>query len=220
MWELQAQGLPYERSLTRQRRRSRKSTAHGRADEGPAHRQKRPTTFSPNTPSDRTSSTSAAARTCPTPRRSRRSSCFPSPAPTGKATRRTSSCSASTAPPCSRKKELDEYLQQARRGQETRPPQARPGTRSVQHPGTRRTRADLLPSQGRHRPQAARRLDARRYLKRGYSLVYTPHVMRRESVEDLRPRQFLSGEHVHAHGAGRRRISAQADELPRPHSDL
>jgi hypothetical protein len=36
------------------------------------------------------------------------------------------------------------------------------GAGSVQHPGTRRTRADLLPSQGRHRPQAARRLDARR----------------------------------------------------------
>ena len=29
------------------------------------------------------------------------------------------------------------------------------------------------------------------YLKRGYSLVYTPHVARARSVEDLRPRQFL-----------------------------
>ena len=29
------------------------------------------------------------------------------------------------------------------------------------------------------------------YLKRGYSLVYTPHVMRARSVEDLRARQFL-----------------------------
>jgi threonyl-tRNA synthetase len=29
------------------------------------------------------------------------------------------------------------------------------------------------------------------YLKRGYSLVYTPHVMRARSVEDFRPRQFL-----------------------------
>ena len=36
------------------------------------------------------------------------------------------------------------------------------------------------------------------YLKRGYSLVYTPHVMRARAVEDLRAREFLFGEHVHA----------------------
>ena len=36
------------------------------------------------------------------------------------------------------------------------------------------------------------------YLKRGYSLVYTPHVMRARSVEGLRPPEFLRGEHVHA----------------------
>ena len=53
------------------------------------------------------------------------------------------------------------------------------------------------------------------YVKRGYSLVYTPHVVRLRSVEDLRPRQLLCGEHVHAHGTGRRRVSAQADELSR-----
>ena len=40
------------------------------------------------------------------------------------------------------------------------------------------------------------------YLKRGYSLVYTPHVMRARPVEDLRPLRFLRREHVHAHGAG------------------
>ena len=40
------------------------------------------------------------------------------------------------------------------------------------------------------------------------------------SVEDLRPLQFLRREHVQADGAGRRRIPAQADELPVPHPDL
>ena len=52
------------------------------------------------------------------------------------------------------KKELDEYLHQAGRSEEARPSQAGPGTRSVQHSGTGRARADLLPSQGRHHPQA------------------------------------------------------------------
>ena len=58
------------------------------------------------------------------------------------------------------------------------------------------------------------------YVKRGYSLVYTPHIARVRPVEDLRPLQFLRREHVQADGAGRRRIPAQADELPVPHPDL
>ena len=58
------------------------------------------------------------------------------------------------------------------------------------------------------------------YLKRGYSLVYTPHVMRADLWQHLRPPEPLRRKHVRGHGAGRRRISAEADELPRPHSDL
>ena len=58
------------------------------------------------------------------------------------------------------------------------------------------------------------------YLKRGYSLVYTPHVARLDLWKTSGPRQFLRAEHVHAHRAGRRRIPAQADELPVPHPDL
>ena len=58
------------------------------------------------------------------------------------------------------------------------------------------------------------------YLKRGYSLVYTPHVARVELWKTSGHAEFLCGQHVHAHGAGRRRIPAQADELSRPYSDL
>jgi threonyl-tRNA synthetase len=106
------------------------------------------------------------------------------------------------------------------RGQEARPPQARQGARPVQHPGTGRPRPHLLPSQGRHHPQAARRLDARPVPEA--RLLAGLHAARGalRPVEDLRPRQFLRAEHVHAHGAGRRRIPAQADELPVPHPDL
>ncbi len=58
------------------------------------------------------------------------------------------------------------------------------------------------------------------YLKRGYSLVYTPHVARRQLFYHLGTRRLLLAEHVRRHGARRRRISPEADELPRPHSDL
>ncbi len=39
-------------------------------------------------------------------------------------------------------------------------------------------------------------------LRRGYLMVYTPHVMRRESVEDERARGLLLRQYVHADGAG------------------
>ena len=58
------------------------------------------------------------------------------------------------------------------------------------------------------------------YLKRGYSLVYTPHVARAAVVADLGARRLLRAEHVRRHGTGRRRISPEADELPVPHPDL
>ena len=56
------------------------------------------------------SSTSAAARTFPPPARSGRSNCSRSPAPIGKAMPTASSCSGSTAPLCSSKEELEDYL--------------------------------------------------------------------------------------------------------------
>src|ERR1700760_290130 len=39
-------------------------------------------------------------------------------------------------------------------------------------------------------------------------------------VEDERARRLLRAEHVHADGAGRRGLPAEADELPRAHPDL
>ncbi len=108
----------------------------------------------------------------------------------------------------------------AGRSQEARSSQARPGAGPVQHSGTRRTGTDFLPSQGRPHSQDHRRLDARSIP--GARLLAGLHAARdaARSVEDLRPRQFLQRKHVQAHGAGRRRVSAQAHELPGPHSDL
>ncbi len=108
----------------------------------------------------------------------------------------------------------------AGRGQEAGPPQAGQGTGPVQHPGPRRARPDLLPSQGRHRQKAAGRLDAGPVHRA--RLFAGLHAARgaRGSVEDFRPLQFLRREHVQADGAGRRRVPAQAHELPVPHPDL
>ena len=60
------------------------------------------------------------------------------------------------------------------------------------------------------------------YIARGYSLVYTPHIMRQGELWKVtgHGQLLLRREHVQADGAGRRRIPAQADELPVPHPHL
>ncbi len=118
------------------------------------------------------------------------------------------------------KKDLDEYLNKHRRGQEARPSRARPAARSVLHPGTGRAGTDLLASQGRHHPQRDGRLDARRVSEA--RLLAGVHAARgaAAAVADLRARRLLRAEHVRRHGARRRRISHEADELPVPHPDL
>jgi len=58
------------------------------------------------------------------------------------------------------------------------------------------------------------------YLRRGYSLVCTPHVSRRQLFHTSGHEGYYSGQHVRRHGARRRRISPQAHELPRPHPHL
>ena len=58
------------------------------------------------------------------------------------------------------------------------------------------------------------------YLKRGYSLVHTPHVARVDLWKTSRPRRLLRAEHVYPDGAGRCRLSHEADELSVPHPDL
>ena len=176
--------------------------------------------FSPNTRWARISSISAAGRTCPPPRRSRRSSCSPSPARTGKATSTTSSCSASTAPLFSRRKSWTSIWPSWRkpRRRDHRKLGKELDLFSIQelagpgliffHPkgGTvRKIIEDWMRDQ-----YLDARLLAGLYAARGA----------RRSVEDLRPLRFLRREHVQADGAGRCRIPAQAHELPVPHPDL
>ena len=57
-------------------------------------------------------------------------------------------------------------------------------------------------------------------IRRGYKMVYTPHIMRRELWQDLRTREPLQRQHVPPDGARRRRVPPQAHELPRPHPHL
>ena len=111
--------------------------------------------FSEYTLGDRSSSISAAARTSPPPRKSKLSSCSRSPALTGKATSTIAQRQRIYGTSFFTKKELDEYLQPAGRSKEARPPQARPGARSIQHSGAGRAGADFLPPQGRTIRQAS-----------------------------------------------------------------
>ena len=57
-------------------------------------------------------------------------------------------------------------------------------------------------------------------LRRGYSAGLHAARDAPRTVEGQRPRGLLRRQHVHAHGTGRRRVPAEADELPRPHPDL
>ncbi len=57
-------------------------------------------------------------------------------------------------------------------------------------------------------------------IRRGYDMVLHAAHHAPRAVEDQRARRLLLGEYVSADGAGRRRVQAEADELPRPHPDL
>ena len=58
------------------------------------------------------------------------------------------------------------------------------------------------------------------YLKRGYSLVYTPHVARVDLWKTSGHEGYYAAQHVHPDGTGRCRLSHEADELSVPHPHL
>ena len=147
------------------------------------------------------SSTSAAARTCPPPAASKPSRSPASPAPTGSATRRIRSSSASTAPPSSRKKISTR----------TSPALKKPRERDHRVLGKQLDLFSIQELAGAglifwHPKGAMIRKMMEDWmrdecLRRGYQLVYTPHVCPHQSLADLRPRRLLRRQHVHAHGA-------------------
>ena len=83
--------------------------------------------------------------------------------PTGRATRRTSRCSAIYGTAFFTQKELDEHLKRHRGSEEARPPQGRQGARPLHVPSVGAGR-DVLARQGHDALQHARRLHARRAL--------------------------------------------------------
>ena len=175
MWEIQKRDLPYERKSTAKGTRACKKYAEmGEYMKCELITEK----AGESSPSTRWA---AFHRFLPRAARAvdqvRRSSCSRLAARTGRATRTTTRCSASTELRSSRPRN-SKRPQAARGSQEARPSQAGPGAGSVQHSGARRAGADLLPSQGRHHPQELEDWMRDQYLKRGYSLVYTPHIAR------------------------------------------
>ncbi len=101
------------------------------------------------------------------------------------ATRRTSSSSASTAPPGRAKEELDERLPRADRGgRAPRPPQARPRTGPVLVPRRARLRPAGVPPQGRHHHAGRwRTTSASATSRRATSYVDTPHITKDDLYE-------------------------------------
>ena len=117
-------------------------------------------------------------RTSRRPGASRRSSCSTSPERTGWATRRIRSCSASTAPRSSRKKDLDEYLHKL---EEAKKRDHRVLGKQLDLFSIQELAGPGLifwhPKGGLIRKEMEDWMRDE-YLKRGYSLVYTPHVAR------------------------------------------
>ena len=103
MREIERQDLPYERQMTPKPEGLKKYAEMGEELKCELIQEKADDVFSEYTLA-RTSSISAAARTCPRAERSRRSSCSPSPARIGRATSTTGKASASTAPRSSPKR--------------------------------------------------------------------------------------------------------------------
>ena len=52
-------------------------------------------------------------------------------------------------------------------------------------------------------------------IKRGYDLVYTPHIMRARTLENFRPRRFLQRKHVRSDGSGRADYQLKPMNCPR-----
>ena len=220
MWEMQAQDLPFERVLTDKEEGLRKYREAGETMKCELIEEKADASLHRIHARARSSSISAAARTCRPRPSSRRSSCSPSPAPIGRATSTTSSCSASTAPRSSPRRS---WTSTSRKLEEAKKRDHRKLGKELDLFSIQELAGPGLiffhPKGGIIRKQFEDWMRDQ-YLKRGYSLVYTPHVARSDLWKTSGHYNFYAQQHVHAHGAGRRRISAQAHELPVPHPDL
>ena len=146
---------------------------------------------------------------------SRPSSCSRRRTRTGKATRRTSRCSASTARRSSRRRSstsTSRALEEAKkRDHRTR----RQGARAVHGPSLGAGR-DVLAAQGHAPLQHARQLHARRVDPGRISGSESAHHLQQGAVGDVRALGVLPRQHVSREVGRRRGDGAQADELPRP----
>ena len=189
MWEIQAKSLPYERVHDAQGRWAEEIL--GRLDEARVDRRARGRSLL------RIHAGAAFHRLLPRAARaidradSKRSSCSRSRARIGRATSTTRACSASTALRFSTRRIWTSIYSGWRKPRSAIiASSARSwicsASRSSPDPGL----IFFHPKGGRIR-KIIEDWMRDQYLTRGYSLVYTPHVMRARSVEDFRARQFL-----------------------------
>ena len=110
--------------------------------------------------------------------------------------------------------------QDARRGREARPPQARRGARPVLVPDRDRQRPAGVPPQGRHHPPGDGGLLPPPPRGGGVRVRQHPAPDQGRPVHHLRAPGVVQGRHVPAHGTGRGHLLPEADELPDAHPDL
>ena len=141
----------------------------------------------------RSSSTSAAARTCPRPSEIKAFKLLSIAGAYWKGDEKNQQLQRIYGTAFFTQKELDEYLkrlEEAKKRDHRKLGQELDlfSIQELAGPGL-----DLLPSQGRHHPQAASKTGcATSTSQRGYSLVYTPHIARARPLEDLRPLRFYA----------------------------
>ena len=115
---------------------------------------------------------------------------------------------------------LKEHLAPAGGGREARPPPARRRARPAQLPERARRRPRRLAPEGRHRAQADGGLqpDAPRARRLRVRVHAAPH--QGAAVRDERPPRLVRRRHVPADGDGQRHVLPEADELPDALPDL
>ena len=151
------------------------------------------------TPARWSGATCAAARTCPPPGTSRRSSSPAPRPPTGGAARRTRSCSGSTAPR-GRAEQLEAHLE--RLAEAERRDHRRLGAELdlFSFPDEIGSGLAVFHPKGGDRPPGDGGLLRAAAHEEGYEFVNTPHITKARAVRDLRPPGVVRRRHVPAHG--------------------
>ena len=140
---------------------------------------------------------------------------------TGAATRRTRSCSASTAPRGRPRTTLDAHLHRLEEAEKRDHRKLGAELDLFSFPDEIGSGLAVFHPKGGIVRRVMEDYSRQRHEEAGYEFVNTPHITKAQPVRDLGPPRLVRRRHVPADGARRRHgLLPQADELPVPHPDL